>query len=416
MINYVFPGTFDPITYGHFSVINKFSSFTKKNDEIIIAISSSPMKKPFLSLDERFKIIESILLKKNNQSENATISVEKIIGNTAEFINKKKAICIRGIRNIDDLKYESYWPVSRSSKYPVDIFLLIPILNHNSNSISSTFFKNQFNSLIAQDSNYHKFHEQLKNIAPIETIDIFYKKYFLDNKDNYDNDTLSPQHTHLGSKNSNIVLNSTERIYYTESQEYLKSKTSVHESIKEEDKINNSSIIADFNVLDNGHINFIKNSLNLADKLTIFIPEQIEHQKILFEKRFNLIKRFINELKIPIKNVVKCKELKSSKEIVNLLKSYNINQIFFEMREYHTRNEQRLVNIFDQMQELSTNNIDLIITLQEKFRDISQPLIFNIGHDDYEGQVPDETSMLKKYIPEFSHEMIKEFLDDFSKK
>ena len=41
---------------------------------------------------------------KNNQSENASISVEKIIGNTAEFINKKKAICIRGIRNIDDLK------------------------------------------------------------------------------------------------------------------------------------------------------------------------------------------------------------------------------------------------------------------------------------------------------------------------
>ena len=126
MINYVFPGTFDPITYGHFAVINKFSNFIKKDDKIIIAISSSPMKKPFLSLDERFKIIESILLKKNNQSENASISVEKIIGNTAEFINKKKAICIRGIRNIDDLKYESYWPVSRSSKYPVDIFLLIP--------------------------------------------------------------------------------------------------------------------------------------------------------------------------------------------------------------------------------------------------------------------------------------------------
>ena len=78
--------------------------------------------------------------------------------------------------------------------------------------------------------------------------------------------------------------------------------------------------------------------------------------------------------------------------------------------------EYDVLNIFDQMQELSTNNIDLIITLQEKFRDISQPLIFNIGHDDYEGQVPDETSMLKKYIPEFSHEMIKEFLDDFSKK
>ena len=443
MINYVFPGTFDPITYGHFAVINKFSNFIKKDDKIIIAISSSPMKKPFLSFNERFEIVESILLKKNNQSESAKISTEKIIGNTAEFIHQKKAICIRGIRNIDDLKYESYWPVSRSSKHPVDIFLLIPILDQNSKSISSTFFKNQFNELVSQNNNYNHCHEQLKYIAHEETIDIFYKKHFLNNKENYHNDILSSQGTPVGStlNNSNINniskggspdwaagvieeddnisrnLSSSDALFDNHSGDPLCEMNNLKDdNILAKNSIKNGSVIGDFNVLDNGHINFIHNSLNLTDKLTIFIPEIIEHQKIPFEKRFNSIKQLINELEIPVNDIIKCKELKNPKEIADLLKSHNINQLFFEMREYHTRNEQRLANVFDQMQELSKDNIDLIVILQEKFRDISQPLIFNIGHDNYEAKVLDENSMLRKYIPELSHEIIKEFINDFYKK
>jgi phosphopantetheine adenylyltransferase len=333
------------------------------------------MKKPFLSFDERFQAISSVLSKMDISLKNKVL-VEKIIGNTADFIYKKNAICIRGIRNIDDLKYESYWPVSRSSRNPVDIFLLIPIFDESSKSISSTFFKKKFNDLYIETQQYLDLYDNLKHIAHKEIIDIFCTKH-----------SINP------SDEENCISNFQLKEAY------------IHNKI--------GCIIADYNVLDNGHINFIKNNLNLTDELIIFVPNRIEHQKIEFNTRYNLTQKIIKEIGAPKIKIIECEELTNIQNISELLKKHKINQLFFEMREYHTRNEQKLNDIFERMKELSENNIDLIITLQEKFRDISQPLIFNISHDEYEAKTPDNQSMLNKYIPKQSKDVIKKFIDDF---
>ena len=183
MINYIFPGTFDPITNGHLAVIQKFLEIISDDDKLFLAVSDSKLKKPIISFDERLNLAEKIISK--DKFYNHTIFVEKIIGNTAEFIHKKRGVCVRGIRNLDDLKYESYWPVSRSSKHPVDIFLLIPVFSEKSQKISSTFFKNQIAELLLnQNKSYKTFYNKLSKIAPIETINLFYKKYFNSEQEN----------------------------------------------------------------------------------------------------------------------------------------------------------------------------------------------------------------------------------------
>lgn len=373
MTNYIFPGTFDPVTFGHLAVMKKFLQIMSEDEKFILGVSSSRLKKPILSFDERFELLQSVF--QNWESFNKNVFIEKIIGNTAEFINKRNAICIRGIRNLDDLRYESYWPVSRSSNHPIEIFLLIPIFEENNQYISSTFFKSQISDLLLKnDKTYKTVYNKLRKIAPIETINLFYKKYF---------------------------FNEIEQIDYFEKKYNL---------TKRQERI--SCIIAEHNIVDYGQLEFIKNSLKLSDKLIIFIPRVIQHERIEFQERFNLLRETLklwNDNKL---HVLPCKELKNFSDISELFKNHKITQFFSEMREYHTRNEARMREVFDQMKFLSKINIDLIIILQENFRDISQPLLFTIGYDDQESDIKDEDSILNKYIPKVSFEVLKRFVKE----
>jgi pantetheine-phosphate adenylyltransferase len=370
MTNYIFPGTFDPITYGHIAVVKKFFSLMSEDDKLFLSVSSSALKKPILFFDERFKLAKSIF--SSNEIYEKKVYIEKIIGNTAEFIYKKQGICVRGIRNLDDLRYESYWPVSRSSKHPVDIFLLIPVFNENSQYISSTFFKNQISDLLLkQNKSYKDVYTKLSSIAPIETVNLFYDKYFDGKAEN-------------GQKSS-FQLDKVigERI---------------------------SCIVADHNIVDYGQLEFIKNSLNLSDKLIIFVPEVIQHQRIEFQERFNLLSEILKEWNNSKIQIVSCVELKIFQDIATLMEKYRVTQFFFEMREYHTRNEERLKAVFEQMNLLFRINIDLIIVLQERFRDISQPLLFNICYDDCDSEIEIVDSALNQYIPEASFKVLREFV------
>ena len=372
MTNYVLPGTFDPITFGHLSVIKKFLSIMSNDDKLLIGVSSSPLKKPILNFDTRYEIIEAVLGHEEPFGKN--LFVKKIVGNTAEFIYKTSSTCVRGIRNLEDLRYESYWPVSRASEHPIDVFLLIPVFDENSKYISSTFFKNQISDLLLKNNkSYEVVYDKLRKIAPLETINVFYEKYFLDK--------------------SSITRGTKE-----------------HKVALEVKKIRFSCIVADHNIVDYGQVEFIKSSLHLSDKLIIFVPRIVQHERIEFQKRFDLLTKIINK---SIKNrieIIACEELKSYTDISDLLKAHNVTQIFFEMREYHTRNDTRLKAIFEQMTFLSKINIDLIIILQEKFRDISQPLLFSMGYDDKESYTTKEKSILNNYIPEISYEVLMEFI------
>ena len=99
----IYPGTFDPITYGHIDVI---SSALKIVNKLIVAVSNDYSKEYLFSADERVSLIEDSLfkdLKFNKQS----IKVLSFSNLTTSLCRKYKAtIIFRGLRAVSDFEYE----------------------------------------------------------------------------------------------------------------------------------------------------------------------------------------------------------------------------------------------------------------------------------------------------------------------
>jgi pantetheine-phosphate adenylyltransferase len=97
----IYPGTFDPITFGHIDIIKRASQLF---DHIIIASAKDSNKNPLFSLDERVELIQHEI--KNLRLENQ-VSVEKFEGLLVEFAKQKNSkIIIRGLRAVSDFEYE----------------------------------------------------------------------------------------------------------------------------------------------------------------------------------------------------------------------------------------------------------------------------------------------------------------------
>ena len=99
----IYPGTFDPITYGHIDVIK---SSLKIVNKLIVAVSNDYSKEYLFSADERVSLIEDSLfkdLKFNKQS----IKVLSFNNLTTSLCRKYKAtIIFRGLRAVSDFEYE----------------------------------------------------------------------------------------------------------------------------------------------------------------------------------------------------------------------------------------------------------------------------------------------------------------------
>ena len=67
----VYPGSFDPATYGHFDIIARSS---KIFDKLIVAVISNPNKKPLFSISERVKILSDTIKEKNVDPVRDTVS------------------------------------------------------------------------------------------------------------------------------------------------------------------------------------------------------------------------------------------------------------------------------------------------------------------------------------------------------
>lgn len=94
----LFPGSFDPITNGHFDVIQRA---TKLFDELVIAVGRSPIKNQLFSPEERIEMIAELI------ADMPTVSVESFEGLTVEYAAKKKAdVILRGLRSLTDVQYE----------------------------------------------------------------------------------------------------------------------------------------------------------------------------------------------------------------------------------------------------------------------------------------------------------------------
>ena len=99
----IYPGTFDPITFGHIDVIKKS---LKIFDKVVVAAAENINKDYLFNIDERVEIIKDSLFKDLKLSRNR-ILVIPFNTLTINLCNKYKAnVIIRGLRAVSDFEYE----------------------------------------------------------------------------------------------------------------------------------------------------------------------------------------------------------------------------------------------------------------------------------------------------------------------
>ena len=99
MTRAIFPGTFDPITRGHESLVRRAAAVF---DEIIVGVAAGVHKESFFSLTERLQLVEQSFA----DSENiCTLSFEGLL---ADFMHEQGCkVIIRGVRVVSDFEFES---------------------------------------------------------------------------------------------------------------------------------------------------------------------------------------------------------------------------------------------------------------------------------------------------------------------
>ena len=94
----IYPGSFDPVTYGHLDIIDRCA---KKFDKVIVAILNNSSKKYFFSVEERMEMLKKTLEKYDN------VEVDYFSGLLIEYAKKRNcSLIVRGLRAVSDYEYE----------------------------------------------------------------------------------------------------------------------------------------------------------------------------------------------------------------------------------------------------------------------------------------------------------------------
>ena len=124
----IFPGSFDPFTVGHYSIVQRALNFV---DEVVIAIGVNDAKKSLFSIEKRKMIIQKSFI------NNPNIKVESYDSLTVDFAKEIGAtIILRGIRSIADFEYEKTIADANRRISGIDTILLFTEPQHS--FISST--------------------------------------------------------------------------------------------------------------------------------------------------------------------------------------------------------------------------------------------------------------------------------------
>lgn len=94
----IFPGSFDPFTLGHHSIVKRTLAFV---DEVIVGIGFNEGKKGFLPLEKRVEMIRALY------ADEPRVKVLSYSGLTVDFAREQGAdMIVRGIRSVKDFEYE----------------------------------------------------------------------------------------------------------------------------------------------------------------------------------------------------------------------------------------------------------------------------------------------------------------------
>jgi len=143
----LFPGSFDPLTLGHFDIIKRGVHLF---DEIVIAIGINAEKKYMFSLDERKQFIEEAF------KDQPKVKITTYEGMTVDFCKKVKAgFILRGLRNPADFEFEKAIAHTNRKLSKIETVFLLTAANtsHISSSIVRDVIRNKGNyKLLVPDS------------------------------------------------------------------------------------------------------------------------------------------------------------------------------------------------------------------------------------------------------------------------
>ena len=98
MLRAVYPGSFDPVTYGHLDIIERSAKLV---DELIIGVLNNKAKTPLFSAEERVRMLKEVTKGMPN------VTIIPFDGLLVEFARRMEAtMVVRGLRAITDFEYE----------------------------------------------------------------------------------------------------------------------------------------------------------------------------------------------------------------------------------------------------------------------------------------------------------------------
>ena len=153
----IYPGSFDPITFGHIDIIERASKIV---DELVVGVLCNSAKNPLFSLDERVSMIEEMTKHLPN------VTVQAFDGLLVDYMNKIGAtLIVRGLRAVTDFEYElQIAQTNHVQNENIETIFLTTNLNYS--YLSSTIVK----EFAAYGGDISKF-------VPEQLIDRIYAKY-----------------------------------------------------------------------------------------------------------------------------------------------------------------------------------------------------------------------------------------------
>jgi len=115
----IYPGSFDPITYGHLDIIKRA---VRIFDKVIVAVAHNSEKNPLFNISERVE-----LLKKATRNIKG-VEIDDFQGLVVEYVKRKKLrVVIRGLRMISDFEYEFQMALTnRKLSQDVETIFMMP--------------------------------------------------------------------------------------------------------------------------------------------------------------------------------------------------------------------------------------------------------------------------------------------------
>lgn len=128
----IYPGSFDPITYGHLDIIERSA---KIFDEVVIGVLNNSAKQSLFSVEERVALIRELTKKYPN------VTVESFDGLLVDYAKSIDAnIIIRGLRAVTDFDYEIQIAQTNKVEYPeIETIFMTTALNYS--YLSSTIVR-----------------------------------------------------------------------------------------------------------------------------------------------------------------------------------------------------------------------------------------------------------------------------------